>query len=575
MTDTGRAPAARSTRPGAAPAWLRTYHRQWLTRDLIAGVTLWALVVPEAMAYASIAGVPPQYGLYSVPLAVLAYAWLGSSQRLFVGPSSTIAALTAVVVAPLAAASSDQYIVLTATLALLVGAVFVVFAVLRMGFVSRLFAEPMLDGFIIGLGVYVAVGQLPKLVGMHKPEGSTLKQLWEFLTSWSSWNTVAVAVGVGSLVALILMHRYTPKIPAALVVVAVSLVLVPVLSLEDEGVEIVGEIPAGFVFASWSTLTLDHIVDMVPGALGIAVVAFAEGLAVAKAYAAKDRTTVDANRELLAYGAASVGSGVLQGFPPAGSLSKSAAAKESGARSPLAFLTTAALVVVTVLFLTGVFTNLPEPVLGAIVISAVLGMITPRRIWRLRQIRVPDFWLALSAFLGVVLIEVMAGVLIGIVLSLLLLLQRLSTPHVAVLGRHPERGFVEIENNPGTAEVDGTVIVRADGPLVFASIDPVIERITALTIDADPRPARVVLDFDSVSEIDVTAAGQLANAVDDLRAASIDVRFARAHARVRDYAARLGLEQLDGLVDAYPSVATAVDPEPTITNHHNPKGVAP
>lgn len=185
-------------------------------------------------------------------------------------------------------------------------------------------------------------------------------------------------------------------------------------------------------------------------------------------------------------------------------------------------------------------------------------MITPRKIWHLHEVRVPDFWLALSAFLGVVFLEVMAGVLIGILLSLLLLLQRLSTPHVAILGRHPDRGFVSIETNPGTVPVAGTVILRTDGPLVFASIDPVTERLYALTVHAEPVPDRVVLDLEATSEIDVTAAGALANAVGDLRAAGIDVRFAGAHQAVREYAARLGHDQLAGLADPYPTVAAAV-----------------
>jgi MFS superfamily sulfate permease-like transporter len=365
-------------------------------------------------------------------------------------------------------------------------------------------------------------------------------------------------MGVGSLAALLLLHHFVPRLPAALLVVAVSLLLVPVLSLEDEGVEVVGKIPSGFAFVPWSGVELDHVLDMVPGALGIVVVGFAEGLAVAKAYAAKDRTTVDADRELLAYGAAAVGAGALQGFPPAGSLSKSAAAEGSGARSPMAFITTAALVTLTVLFLTGVFTNLPEPVLGAIVIEAVVGMITPRRIWHLRRVRVPDFWLALASFLGVVLVEVMAGVLIGILLSLVLLLQRLSTPHVATLGRHPERGFVAVDDNPDTVPVPGAVILRIDGPLVFASVDPVVERLTQLTLDAEALPAFVVLDFESVPEIDVTAATALASAVSDLRSAGIDVRFAGAHEPVREYAARLGHDQLAGLVEPFPTVASAV-----------------
>jgi MFS superfamily sulfate permease-like transporter len=272
--------------------------------------------------------------LYAVPLAVLAYPWLGGSRRLFVGPSSTIAALTATVIAPLATAGSDQYVALVAALALLTGVVSLVLAGLRMGFVSRLFAEPVLDGFMVGLGLYIAVGQLPKLVGVEKSEGSTLQQLVQVLADAGSWNTPTLAVGVGAFAALFALHRAAPKVPAALVVVVVSIVLVPALSLEESGVEVVGEIPAGFAFVPWTGLTLDLVGSLVPGALAVVVVGFAESLAVAKAYAVRDHTSVDANRELLAPGAASIGSGALQGFPPAGSLSKSAAAHSSGARSP-------------------------------------------------------------------------------------------------------------------------------------------------------------------------------------------------------------------------------------------------
>lgn len=559
MPGTGTAAEARPLGSLGVPPWLAGYRRGWWGRDALAGLTLWALVVPEAMAYASIAGVPAQFGLYAVPLAVVAYAWLGSSQRLFVGPSSTICALTATIVAPLAAAATNQYVLLTAVLSLVTGVVFIALALLRMGFISRLFARPVLDGFIVGLGVFIAVGQLPKLVGMDKPEGNTMRQFLDVVTSPGSWNAATVALGVGSLAALVLLHRLAPKIPAALVVVVVSLLLVPPLSLETRGVEVVGAIPAGFAFVSWGGVTVEQVLDLVPGALGVVVVGFAEGLAVAKAYAAKDRTAVDANRELLAYGAAAIGSGVLQGFPPAGSLSKTAAAERAGARSPMAFMVSAALVVLTIVFLTGIFTNLPEPVLGAIVIHAVIGMIQPLKIWGLRRLRMPDFWLALFAFLGVVLIEVMAGILIGVALSLVMLLQRLSAPHTALLGRHPDRGFVDLALNCGTEPIPGTLVFRVDGPLVFASVDPVVDDLRQRALTAEERPNLVVIDFEATYEIDVTAADILAELVSDLRIAGIDVRFAAAHDQVRQYARRLGLEELTGLTEPYPTVAAAVD----------------
>jgi high affinity sulfate transporter 1 len=534
------------------------YPRAWLTGDAIAGLTLWALVVPEAMAYASIAGVPAQFGLYSVPLAVVAYAWLGSSQRLFVGPSSTVAALTATVVAPLAAAATDQYVVLTAVLSVLVGVLFVGLALLRMGFISRLFARPVLDGFIVGLGLFIAVGQLPKLVGIDKPEGNTVRQLVEVVQDVGSWNLTALALGAGSLAALFALHHYAPKVPAPLVVVAVSLALVTVLSLEAKGVEVVGEIPSGFSFVSWSGVTLATVLAMLPGALGIVVVGFAQSLAIAKAYAAKEHTTVDPDRELLAYSAASLGAGALQGFPPAGSLSKSAAAEGGGARTPMAFVVAALLTVGTILFLTGIFTNLPEPVLGAIVIHAVTGMIQPLKIWGLRQIRVPDFWLALFAFLGVVLIGVMAGIVLGVVLSLVLLVRRLSTPHTAVLGTHPERGYVDQATNPDAAPIPGTLIFRVDGPLVFASVDSAVDALRRRALLQGEPPQLVVLDFEATYEIDVTAADTLAGLVDDLRQAGIEVRFAAAHQQVRDYARKLALPELAGLVTPYPTIDAAI-----------------
>jgi high affinity sulfate transporter 1 len=542
----------------APPSWVRGYQRRWLTRDALAGLTLWALVVPEAMAYAAIAGVPPQYGLYSVPLAVLAYAWLGSSQRLFVGPSSTVAALAATVVAPLAVVESDEYVVATAVLSLLVGTVFVLLALLRMGFVSRLFAEPVLDGFVIGLGVFVVVGQLPKLVAIEKAEGNTLQQLWEVLASAGDWNATSLLVGLGAMATLFLLRWVAPRVPAALVVVLAALVLAPAASLEERGVELVGEIPSGFAFASWDTVSPDLLLQLVPGALAVVVVGFAEGLAVSKAYAAADGTVIDPDRELLANGAASIGSGVLQGFPPAGSLSKSAAAKEGGARTPMAFVVTGGLVVLTVLFLTGMFVNLPEPVLGAIVIHAVAGMIRPRKIWHLRQIRVPDFWLALATFAGVVLVEVMPGMVIGVVVSLLLLLQRLSTPRVAVLGRHPERGFVGLDSNLGAEPLPGTVILRPEGPLVFASVDPVVDELRRLVLAAEPRPSLVVLDLEVTSEIDVTAADALAGVVAELRAGGTEVRFASVHSPVRDYVRRLDHEELAGVAAPYATVGAAL-----------------
>jgi high affinity sulfate transporter 1 len=540
------------------PGWVRGYRRGWVVADALAGLTLWALVVPEAIAYASVAGVPAQFGLYSVPLAVLAYSWFGSSQRLFVGPSSTIAALTATVVAPLAAAATDSYVLLTAVLSLLVGVTYLVLAAFKLGFIARLFARPVLDGFIVGLGIFIAVGQLPKVLGVEKPAGNTLNQLVGLLREIPQWDRLTLVLGVGSYVALLLMEHYVPKVPATIVVVIVSVVLVGALNLEDQGVEVVGDIPQGFAFLPWTGVTASQVWSLVPGALAIVVVGFAQSLAIAKAYAATEHTTVDPDRELMAYGAAAIGAGVLQGFPPAGSLSKSAASERAGARSAMAFVVSAALVVLTVLFLTGLFVNLPEAVLGAVVIHAVSGMIAPLKIWGLRQIRVPDFWLALFAFLGVILIGVMAGILIGVVLSMVLLLGRLGTPHTAVLARHPERGFVDTAVYPDAVPIPGVLVFRVDGPLVFASVDGALDDLRGALDEAPLTPDMVVLDLGACYEIDVTAADALAGLVDDLRRDGTEIRFAAAHQQVRDYATRLELPDLADLANPYPTVDASV-----------------
>jgi MFS superfamily sulfate permease-like transporter len=440
-----------------------------------------------------------------------------------------------------------------------VGVIYLVLAAFRLGFISRVFARPVLDGFIVGLGVYIAVGQLPKLVGVEKPEGNTLQELVGLVQELSDWRWVTLLIGVGSFLTLMLLEHVAPKVPAPIVVVVVSVALVGGLDLEDQGVEVVGDIPQGFAFLSWTGVSLSDVWALLPGALGIVVVGFAQSLAIAKAYAATENTKVDSDRELMAYGAASIGAGILQGFPPSGSLSKSAATQKAGARTAMAFVVSVALVVLTILFLTGLFVNLPEAALAAIVIHAVMGMIKPLKIWGLRQVRVPDFWLALFAFLGVLLIGVMAGIVIGVVLSLLLLLLRLGSPHTAVLGRDPDRGFVDMSVNPGAVPVPGVLILRVDGPLVFASIDGALDDLRAALDAAAQPPGVVVLDLSATYEIDVTAADALASLVDDLRLEGTELRFAGARAPVREYAARLGLANLAGIAEPYPTVAVAVD----------------
>ena len=323
----------------------------------MAGLTIWALMVPQAMAYAGIAGVPVQNGLYVMPLAVVGYALLGSSRHLFVGPSATVATLSASSVAVVATAStgSGEYVALTCALTLMVGVIYVAGGLARMGFVARFFARPVLEGFIVGLGLYIAIGQLPKVVGIEKPSGNTLSVLANTIADVGSWEWTTVAVGVAGLVALFALARFVPKLPGVIIVVVLAILAVQALDLQDHGVAIVGDVPTGFQFVSLSSVSASDLVELLPGALAIVIVGLAQSLAIAKSYAAKYHYAVDANREMLGYGAANIGAGALQGYTVTGGLSPSATAERVGAKSPVAFLVTALMALLTILFLAGLF----------------------------------------------------------------------------------------------------------------------------------------------------------------------------------------------------------------------------
>jgi len=538
--------------------WLPTYDPAWIGPDLLAGLTVWALVVPEAMAYAAIAGVPVQYGLYTVPLAVVGYVIFGTSRRLFVGPSSTVAVLSAATVAPLAVGGSDHYIVLTAVLALLVGVLYLGLGLLRMGFIARFFAKPVLEGFILGLGIYMVVGQVYKVVGAPKPSGNTVQALWADLTAIADWNWTTVAVGTASLVILFVLSGVAPKVPGALVVVVLGIAAASLLNLESHGVELVGSVPTGYSFVPWSGVTADQVWAMIPGALGIIVVGYAESLAVAKTYAARDNVQIDPNAELIGYGAASIGAGMLQGFTTTGSLSKSAAAEEAGSRSPVTFLVVGALVVLTTLFIAGVFEKLPEAVLGAVVIHAVWGMIDVGKLTRLWRAHVPDFWLALGAVLGVVLVGILVGVVIGIVLSLVLLIHRFDHPHVAILGPDPSgTRFEDLERHPEARAVPGVLIYRLEAPLIFANADVVMDDLWSRLDAAGPRA--VVLDFEAVYEIDTAGADTLVRLHDQLRGRGVTVVLARTHGDVLDYLDRVAGLEVFGPGAVFGTVRDAID----------------
>jgi SulP family sulfate permease len=542
-------------------AWLPQYHRRLLTRDGVAGLTVWALIVPEAIAYAAIAGVPAQYGLYSVPLALIGYIVFGSCPQLFVGPSATVASISAVAVAAAATSTTtaDQAIALTAVLALMVGVIYVLLGMARMGWVARFFAKPVLDGFIIGLGLYIAVGQLPKLVGIPKPSGDTVKIFIDTLRDIGSWQSWTVAVGVVSLVALFALARFVPKAPGALIVVVLAIIAVKGFDLEGRGVSVVGSIPTGFDFVPWSGITWAQLWALVPGAIAIVIVGFAQSVAIAKADGAKGGYRVDATQEMIGYGAANIGAGALQGYTVTGSLSKSAAAEEAGGKSPILLAFASVAVLLTILFLAGLFESLPEATLAAVVIHAVSGMIDVSKLTRLWRVHRDEFVLAAGALLGVILIGIFAGVVIGVVLSFGLLIHRLDHPHIAILGRgRAGTAFVDVAAHEDATVIPGILIHRFEAPLIFANAEVFTDDVLAAVATAEPAPRTVILDFAAVPDVDSTGDLALAELRGILDSGGVRLLLARATGSVR------GMMRSDGVVDAlgpesvFPTVRDAV-----------------
>lgn len=547
-------------------ASLRGYRRSWLRADLVAGLTVWAVLVPESLAYATIAGVPPVVGLYAAVASLLLYALIGSSRHLVVGPMSATAALSAAIVAGFAGGGTAEYAAFSATLAIVTGVVGILAGVLRFGFIASFISEPVLKGFIIGLALTIIAGQLPKLFGVEKASGNFFEQIVGLVTKLGGTNPVTLAVGLAALAVLALLRRMLPLVPGALVVVVLGVLAVALFGLDDRGVAIVGPIEPGLpAFGLPPGVGVDRYLALAGPALGVLLVGFAEGLGAAKTYAVKAGYDIDANRELLGLGAANLGAGLSSGMVVNGSLSKTAVNGGAGARSQVSGLTVAALTLLTLLFLTGLFEKLPEAVLAAIVIVAVIELVdvaalrTLYGVWthRLGSIYGPaaraDFAAAVAALLGVLVFDTLPGLFIGIIVSLLLLLYRVSRPYVAVLGRAPatQSTWVDLARHPEGAATPGTLVARVESGLFFANADHVRDRLRALAAERDVRA--VVLDAQTVPFVDVTAAAMLQHLRTDLDRDGVRLVIARDVGQVRDVLAREG-----GPTPSYPTLDEAV-----------------
>lgn len=523
---------------------LRGYQRSWLRGDLLAGLTVWAVLIPESLAYATIAGVPPVVGLYAAVPSLVLYAMFGSSRHLVVSSMSATAALSVGIVGGFAKGGTDDFIRMTAALAVVTGVLAIGAGVARMGFLASFISEPVFKGFIIGLALTIIAGQLPKLFGVPKGEGDFFRQIWHLLTHLGDTNLTTLVVGVVSLVTLLVLRRWLPLVPGSLVVVLLGIAAVSLFQLADKGVAIVGPIESGLPSIGIPSLpAASDWLALVGPAVGVLLVGYAEGLAAAKTYASLHGYQIDPNRELVGLGAASLGSGLGSGMVVNGSLSKTAVNGDAGAKSQVSGLTVAALTVVTLLFLTGLFENLPEAVLAAVVIAAVVELVDIKSLIALRDVWTkrlgsdygwaarPDFLGALATLLGVLLFDTLPGLLIGIAVSILLLLYRASRPHIAHLGRDSHGTWRDQARHPDLTTDPAVPVIRVESGLFFANADAVH---AAIRGEIGPTTRAVVLDAQTAPFVDVTATEMLAQAARELERTHVRLAIAHALGQTRD-----------------------------------------
>jgi high affinity sulfate transporter 1 len=540
--------------------WLPKYDRSFLRFDVIAGATVWGLLVPESIAYAGLAGLPPEAGLYTLLATLAAYAIFGTSRHLVAGATSAAAVLIASGVAEIDPQGAAEYAAAGAAIVLFCGGLFLLAGILRLGFVAQFLSLPVMAGFVFGLAIFVTVKQLPKLFGIEGATGDTIRQFFHLLTHLDETNGATLAVGAGALALLFGLERFAPKVPGGLIALLLGIVISGALELSQHGVAIVGDVPSGLPSLGIPDIQGGDAATLIVAAVGMLLVIFSESLGAAETFAAKHGYEIDPDQELIALGVANVGSGFMGGLAGGGSLSQSAVNEGAGARSEISPLVATVLVVVTVLFLTPLFENLPEAVLAALIIFAVSHLWKIREFKRYFQVSRVEFWLGLATMAGVIVFDVLPGLLIGVVAMLLLFIARASTPHVVTLGRIPgvAGGYGNVRRHPDYEPVPDLLVLRLEAPLFYANASGVRDRIKKLVGSADPLPRAVILDAGVNDSLDITSAAMLEGLVGEVRSAGIDFALAEVRHSATDMARRSRLVELLGKDRIFDTVEQAV-----------------
>jgi high affinity sulfate transporter 1 len=541
---------------------LSSFRREWLVKDAVAGVVLTTLLVPQGMAYAELAGLPPITGLYTTILCLLGYAVFGPSRILVLGPDSSLGPMIAATILPLIAAKGDpkRAVALASMLAIMVAAIMIVAGVAKLGFIADLISKPTMIGYMNGLALTILVGQLPKLFGFKVEAEGLIHEFTAFVKGLANGEAVAAAavVGIAGIVLILVLQRWLPKIPAVLIMVVLAIAATTIFSLADRGVSLVGVLPKGFPPLTLPSVRLADLGPLFGGAVGIAVVALADTISTASAFAARTGQEIDGNGEMIGIGAANLAAGLFQGFPISTSGSRTAVAERSGAKTQLTGIVGAVLITLMIVLLPGLFRNLPQPALAAVVITAALSLADipgTVRLWRQRK---AEFLLSIAAFLGVALLGVLLGIAVAVGLSILNVFRRAWWPYDTVLGRVDGlSGYHDTRSYPEASQLPGLVIYRFDAPLIFANAKTFRDEVRRLAA-ADPKPRWIVIAAEPVTDVDTTAADVLEDLDEALNAQHISLVFAELKDPVRRKIERYGLTRTIDRSHFFPTVGDAV-----------------
>jgi high affinity sulfate transporter 1 len=541
---------------------LREYQTAWFARDLMAGLVLTTMLVPVGIAYALASGVPGIYGLYATIVPLLAYALFGPSRILVLGPDSSLAPVILAVVFPLSGGDPMRAVALASMMAVVSGLVCILIGISRLGFVTELLSKPIRYGYMNGIALTVLISQLPKLFGFSISGVGPLRDFVRItegiLDGQANWT--AFAVGAGTLVAIILLKPFK-RIPGLLLAVVAATIVVGAMNLDAAaGVKVLGPLPQGLPTFTWPMISFAHLNQVIIGGCAVAMVAFADTSVLSRTYAAKTRTPVDPNQEMIGLGAANLATGLFQGFPISSSSSRTPVAAAAGAKTQLAGVVGATAVALLLVFAPNLLKDLPSSALAAVVIAAAIGLFEFADLRRIFRIQPWEFWLSIVCFVGVAVFGVIPGIGIAIAIAVAEFLWDAWRPHSAVLGRVDGlRGYHDIKRYPSARHVPGLVLFRWDAPLFFANAELFHQRVLEAVAQSPTPVRRIIVTAEPVTDVDVTSADMLAELQHSLTQSGIELRFAEMKDPVKDKLKRFELFERFGPANFYPTIGSAVD----------------